>query len=59
MAQKKPKGRSAKRMAFYSLNRRKTQGRSVLKQIRAAMPVWPDQVSKSALPLSLIKDEWE
>ncbi len=34
----KPKGRAAKQMAFYALNRRKSLGRSVIKQIRAAMP---------------------
>jgi len=38
MQMSKPKGRLAKRMAFYALQRRKAQGRAFIMQLRAALP---------------------
>lgn len=54
----KPKGRLAKRMAFYALNRRKAQGRFVLRQLRAALPAKAEH--KPVAPISTVyRDEWE
>lgn len=61
----RPKGRGAKRMSFYALNRRKARGRSVLRQIRAvlgavasfAIPVVSNPVG--AVPVSVVRDEWD
>lgn len=55
----KPKGRAAKRMAFYALNRLQAQGRAVLKQIRAAMPPAVSQEPRQGVSLPLVRDEWE
>ena len=49
MQMNKPKGRLAKRMAFYALNRRKAQGRSVLRQLRAAIPAKAEQQAVDSL----------
>lgn len=52
----KPRGRYAKRMGFYALNRRKALGRSVLQEMRLA--------TRSGKPLALpllhplLQDEW-
>ena len=56
MPTKKPKGRVAKRRAFYALNRRKALGRAMLQQIRAAMPIWPGADPKRQ-PLAWLEDE--
>ncbi|CAN7744808.1 hypothetical protein LJR118_006713 [Acidovorax sp. LjRoot118] len=54
----KPKGRLAKRMAFYALNRRKAQGRSFLRQLRAALPAKAEH--QPVAPLSTVyQGEWE
>lgn len=54
----KPKGRLAKRMAYYALNRRKAQGRSVLRQLRAALPAKAEH--KPVAHLSTVcRDEWD
>lgn len=55
----KPKGRAAKRMAFYALNRRKALGRAVLKQIRAVMPPAVSQEHQQGVSLHLVRDERE
>ena len=52
--QSKPSGRAAKRMSFYAINRRKALGRSVINQIRSAMPAAP----LGAMPTPFIHDEW-
>lgn len=58
MQMNKPKGRMARRMAFYAINRRKAQGRSVLRQLRATLPASADQ--QPAAPITHIyRDEWE
>lgn len=49
MKKSKPEGRLAKRMAFYALNRRKAQGRSVLRQLRAAIPAKAEQQAVDSL----------
>lgn len=52
MQMSKPKGRLAKRMAFYALNRRQALGRSVHQEIRL--------VTRSGKPLALPlpQDDW-
>ena len=58
MPMNKPKGRLAKRRAFYALNRRKAQGLSVLRQLRAALPAKAEH--QPVAPLSTVyRDEWE
>lgn len=58
MSTRKPRGRIAKRMAFYALNRRKALGRSVLQQLRDAMPAVTDQRGNVGV-IPLVRDEWE
>ena len=58
MKKSKPEGRLAKRMAFYALNRRKAQGRSVLRQLRAALPAKAEQQAVDSLS-TVYGDEWE
>lgn len=58
-ATNKPKGRAAKRMGFYALNRRKAQGRSVLKQIQAVMTLANNQEYPQGVSLPLVRDEWD
>lgn len=58
MQMNKPKGRLAKRMAFYALNRRQVQGRSAIRQLRAALPAKGER--QTVPPLSTVfRDEWE
>lgn len=58
MPKNNPRGRIAKRMAFYTLNRRKAQGRFVLKQLRASLPAVSGQgADVDAVPV--VRDEWE
>lgn len=58
MQMNKPKGRLAKRKAFYALNRSKAQGRSILRQLRAAIPAKGEH--QTVAPLSAVyRDEWE
>lgn len=58
MQSKNPKGRLAKRMAFYTLNRRKAQGRAIIQQLRAAMPTCAEQQPVAPIT-SFYRDEWE
>ncbi|MBF5007826.1 hypothetical protein [Diaphorobacter caeni] len=58
MSKNKPRGRIAKRIEFYTRNRRKAQGRSVLKQLRAVLPAVTEKgVIVDAMPFG--RDEWE
>jgi len=58
MQMNKPKGRLAKRMAFYALNRRKAVGRSVLRQLRAVVPAKADNEPVASL-FTVYRDEWD
>ena len=58
MQMNKPKGRLAKRMAFYALNRRKAQGRSVLRQLRSVVPAKADNQTVASLS-TVYRDEWD
>lgn len=54
----KPVGRRARRAAFYDSNRRKAQGRSVLRQLFAALPAKAEQQAVGSLS-TVYRDEWK
>ena len=54
----KPKGRLAKRMAFYALNRRKAQGQAFIQQLCDALPAKAEQQPVAALA-TVYQDEWD
>lgn len=54
----KPVGRRARRAAFYDRNRRKAQGRSVIRQLCAALPAKAEQQAVGSLS-TVYRDEWE
>ncbi|KLR58009.1 hypothetical protein [Diaphorobacter sp. J5-51] len=58
MQMSKPKGRLAKRMTFYHLNRRNAQGQAFIQQLRVALPAKAEQQAVAALP-TVYRDEWD
>lgn len=60
MQMSKPKGRLAKRMALYALQRRKAQGRAFILQLRAALPVKAGQQPVAhPPPPTVYRDDWK